>query len=312
MKIVITGGAGFIGTHLTQAYLDAGHDVIVIDNLSHAYTQQVDPRARFYQIDIRDERFRTILQHERPTLVSHHATLPALLPAERIMADADIHIRGLLNVLDSCVNASVHRLIFASGSDTMYGKQPGLITEDTALYPTSAHDISMTTGEWYVRHYTQQFGLKHTILRYTNVYGDLQARHPISYFISMLLNNQRSIIRGAGTDMRDHIFIDDVVQANLNVLQQGENSTLHISSAQGFSLKQIYSQVARLLGSDLEPGYITGPLSEYPSVILDHKQTQQILKWQPRIALNEGIAHTLLRIQQTYSAPNTATTLTRV
>src|SRR3984893_19149807 len=127
MKIAITGAAGFIGAQVTKAYLDAGHDVLVIDSLLYGAHQVVDPRARFYQVDIRDGKLRTILQDERPEIVSHHASQKRFTAScEQAMADADVHIRGLLNVLDSCVNASVGKFIFASGGNNLYRSSGGV------------------------------------------------------------------------------------------------------------------------------------------------------------------------------------------
>src|SRR5262245_51691686 len=114
MKIAIVGGAGFVGSHLTRAYLDAGHDVFIIDNLVHGTREAIDPRARFYHLDIRDGKLQAVLQAERPDIVSHHAELrEQTLPCEGSLIDADVHIRGLLNVLESCVSAQVSKLIFA-------------------------------------------------------------------------------------------------------------------------------------------------------------------------------------------------------
>src|SRR6266516_5191040 len=156
MKIAVTGGAGFIGSHLTRAYLDAGHDVFVIDTLINGSREALDSRARFYQLDIRDAKLQTLLQKERPDIVSHHVVQRqrAYPLEEPSLADADVHIRGLLNVLDSCVAASVGKIIFASGGNSLYrgiassgsiGKtHPGQISvkEDAPLYPRKPHDIS--------------------------------------------------------------------------------------------------------------------------------------------------------------------------
>src|SRR5579859_785713 len=191
MKIAMLGGAGFVGSHLTRAYLNAGHDVFVIDSLVHGMREAVDPRARFYHLDIRDGKLQAVLQAERPDIVSHHAVQrEPSVPCEGSLIDADVHIRGLLNVLDGCVNAQVSKLIFASGGNSLYRKRPlqGVettmpISEEIEACPLYPQDISKLAGEWYVRYYTQQYRLPHLILRYADIYGEAdaaRARHPLT------------------------------------------------------------------------------------------------------------------------------------
>src|SRR5712692_8621697 len=236
MKIAITGGAGFIGSHLTQAYLDAGHDVLVIDSLISGSSQAIDPRARFYPIDIRDGKLQTILQRERPDILSHHAAYREhVLLGAHSLTDADVHIRGLLNVLDASVNASINKIIFASGGNTLYGcldpseQMQGnvpIVKENAPLCPQCPYDITKVAAESYIRYYTRHYGLKHTIFRYADIYGETNgelAQHPLTYFISMLSENRRPTIRGSAQEIRDHIFIDDVVRANLYALECGTN-----------------------------------------------------------------------------------------
>lgn len=309
MKIAITGGAGFIGSHLTKAYLDAGHDVLVIDTLLHDSLEAIDTRARFYRVDIRDSALKALFQRERPDIVSHHAAARTEVsqPLEECaLLDADVHVRGLLNVLESCVEASVSKFIFASGGNGLYGQggiaarkghdRYGDVTqhmrntsaiayEDTPLCLLKPYNITKAAGEGYVRYFTQQYGLPHTILRYADVYGETDmklAHHPLTYFLQMLFERRRPIIRGSADEACDHICIDDVVRANLGVLTRGQNKTLHISSGEGHSLRELFTAVARYVHSPIEPLYLSQPLSAgTASWVLDNTQAYHVLDWRP-------------------------------
>ncbi|HEY0754268.1 MAG TPA: NAD-dependent epimerase/dehydratase family protein [Ktedonobacteraceae bacterium] len=308
MKIALIGGAGFVGSHLTHAYLNAGHDVFVIDSLVHGAREALDKRARFYQLDIRDSKLQTILQAERPDIVSHHAVQREHgLPCEGSLTDADVHIRGLLNVLTGCVQAQVKKLIFASGGNSLYRRNP-LQNAETPIPPTSEdveacplypQDISKLAGEWYVRYYGHEYHLPYLILRYADIYGEAdsaRAWHPLTSFLSQLVRQHRPTIRGTDCDVRDHIFIDDVVQANLCALERGHNETLHISSARGYSLKQFYHTAACLLQSELAPLYVSPSQSEPTAIVLDNRRANQVLKWQPEIDFLKGVAMAVERL----------------
>jgi UDP-glucose 4-epimerase len=300
MKIAVLGGAGFVGSHLTQAYIHAGHDVFVIDSLVHGMRDVVDPRARFYHLDIRDRKLQAVLEAERPDVVSYHAVQrERTLPYESSLLDADVHIRGLLNVLDGCVNAQVAKLIFASGGNSLY-QHYGLHSAESALpvregvevYPQRPQDISKIAGEWYVRYYTRQYRLPHLILRYADIYGEIdavRAWHPLTAVLAQLTCRRRPIIRGSDRNVRDHIFIDDVVRANLAALERGYNETLHISSGQGYTLRQFYDAVARALQSDLLPMYASPSLGEPNAIILDNRRATLVLGWRPEIDFLTGV-----------------------
>lgn len=299
MKIAITGGAGSIGRRIVQEYLDAGHDVLVIDSLVYKTQQVVDPRARLYRVDIRDKIVSTILQEERPDIVSHHVSQqPPVLPGTQAITDADVQIRGLLHVLESSVNASAKKFIFASSGNDLYERTANLpVAEDIPISPQSAHDISKVAGEWYVRYFTRLYGLQHIILRYADVYGanmsmqepTSRTSHPIHYLLSMLAQQRSPIIRGTGKEVRDHIFIDDVIRANLQALDLGHNQTFNISSGQGYSLNQIFQITASLLKSSIEPTYLFNFCEEKHDIVLDNTQAQHCLQWQPEISLTAGI-----------------------
>ena len=309
MKIAIMGGAGFVGSHLTRAFLDAGHDVLVIDNLAHGSREDVDGRARFYQVDIRDARTQKILQQERPDVVSYHvAPRAAAFPRASLLADADVQLRGLLNVLDGCVNASVARFMYASNGSTLYQPSPvaasiraglHIAREDTPVCPRHSDDICKLTGEWYVRYFSREYGLEHTILRYSHIYGETrreQAQHPVTYFIDMLARGQRPVMRELARDVRDHIHIDDVARANLRALERGRDCTLHISTGKGYTLDQLFKAVAAQLSSDLLPVSIASARIEPTALVLDNTLARQQLDWQPRVELAEGIKRAVERL----------------
>lgn len=308
MKIAVLGGAGFIGSHIVKAYLDAGHDVFVIDSLVSGTRQAVDPRARFYQVDIRDPKLRTLLQTERPELVSHHAVQREQrdLPREQSLLDADVQVRGLLNVLDSCVSASVEKIIFASGGLNMYGSvgyEQLPLAETAPLSPQQPQDISKVSGEWYIRYYARQYGLSYTLFRYADVYGETERehiQHPISYMIRMMLEQRRPTLRRAPDEVRDTLFIDDVVRANLCALERGHNATFNISSVQGCTLAQAYQLIVGVLGGEITPIYVTNSLvfglpSRPAAIVLDNTFARQALGWQPETSLADGISHTIER-----------------
>lgn len=313
MKIAVTGGAGFIGSHIVKAYLDAGHDVFVIDNLSHGSRAAVDARARFYHMDIRDEKVRTVLQMERPDIVSHHATQSYTMQTpsnEQALADADVHIRGLINILEGCVAAQVHKCIFASSGNTLYGRvdeEQLPLPETTPVCPQRPQDISKLAGEWYVRYYSQTYGLQYTILRYADVYGEVDleyAHHPLSQFVQTIYEGRRPVLRGACHVLRDAIFIDDVVRANLCALTRGDNETVHISAGHGCTLYQLYRVVSILLESKEEPVYISsGILVEPTSIVLDNTRALQVLGWSPEVNMVKGVQRAVAMLQDVLQEP---------
>ena len=307
MKIAIIGGAGFVGSHLVGAFVNAGHDVFVVDSLAHGAREAVDRRARFYHLDVRDGKLQAILQTERPDIVSYHVVQrERTLPWQGLLIDADVHIRGLLNVLDACVQAQVAKLIFASSGNSLY-RRSALheacdlvpVSEEMEVCPLHPQDISTVAGEWYVRYYTRQYGLPHLILRYADIYGEVdpaRAWHPLTSFVAHLLQQQRPAIRGTDRDVRDHIFIDDVISANFCALERGRNETLHISSGQGYTLREFYHVATRLLRSEITPAYISASQAEPGGVILDNRRARQVLRWQPEVDLIGGVSMAVERL----------------
>ena len=310
LRIAIIGGAGLLGTHLTKAYLDAGHDVLVIDTACTELPNMLATRARYYQIDARETRLRHILQQERPDIVSYHVaqrTHSDVPGVEHTIPDADVHIRGLLNTLESCVAASVRKIIFASGGNELFrglcpaNARPLRFKENAPLCPRRPRDISKVAGEWYVRYYTRQYGLTHTILRYADVYAASVSGsepHPLNAMIQALRHGQRPVVREAIDEVRDAIHLDDVVRANLCVLERGENQTLHIGSGEGHTLRELYALVADILQCEFEPLSLSSPLEEPSSMILDNTLASRVLGWQPEVDLVNGVRRIVERVYE--------------
>jgi UDP-glucose 4-epimerase len=301
MKIVVVGGTDFIGSHLVKTYLDAQHEVVLIDTIPDRSQYSIDIRARSYTVVLHDSQMGTILQQERPELVSYHAGhLYDLISGEQHAQTGDL--QSLLNVLEGCVSARVGKIVFAVAGNNLYGRleeEQLPASEDMPLCSRSAHGVAMIASEWYVRNYTQQYGLKHTILRYADVYGEEDSayiHHPLTHFVRALAQQQSPLIEGTGDEIRDAIFIDDVVRANLSVLERGDNETFNISSGRGSTLNQLYRVVAKLLGSERQPVHVPGGLDRGSSIVLDNSRARAVLGWQPQVTLYEGVQEAIRRL----------------
>lgn len=211
-----------------------------------------------------------------------------------------------MNVLAGCVDAQVAKFVYASGGHSLYRPLPlmasyqhQLIDEDTPLSPQRAQDISAVAGEMYVRYYTRQHNLSHLILRYADIYGEQDptcALHPLGKFMRNTLRQRQTVVTQHSQDVRDHLFIDDAVRANLYALERGRNETLHISSGQGYSLNELYQHATVLLGSNITPTYLV-PAPVTPTwLVLANERARHVLGWRPEISLARGIELAIARL----------------
>lgn len=300
MKILVTGGAGFIGSHVVDRYLNEGHDVAVIDNLSTGFRSNVNPRARFYEADICNVgAINDIFERERPEIVNHHAAqMDVRRSVEDPVFDASSNIIGSLNVILASVKHNVRKFIYISTGGAVYGEPKYLpVDENHPINPESQYGISKHTVEHYLYLYQVHSGLAYTILRYPNVYGPRQnpkgEAGVIAIFIGQMLEGTAPSIYGNGEQVRDYVHVDDVVRANILALNKGDNETFNLGSGTGTTVNRLYSLLADLLSFRQRPNYSAPRIGEIHRIYLNADKAYRQLGWKCEIAIEKGLGLTL-------------------
>ncbi len=300
MKIVITGGAGFIGSHLADAFLAAGHDVVVIDNLSSGHREQIPAGARFHQVDIRSEEAARVVADEKPDVLCHHAAqMNVRYSVENPVYDADVNVLGLVRMLEAARAAGTGLVLFSSSGGTVYGEVDVWPTpEGQATVPLCPYGVSKLTGEHYLEYYRSVHGMRYVALRYSNVYGPRQDPHgeagAVAIFSKLLLRGETGRIYGDGLQTRDYVFVGDVVRANLAaVATPAASGPINIGTGRETSVVELYDRIRRLVGSDIAPLHVDPKDGEVRRNVLDPARAQQVLGWKPSVTLDEGLAATV-------------------
>lgn len=303
MRILVTGGAGFIGSHVADAYLARGHKVVVIDDLSTGSRKNVDPIVRFYKGDIRDAKvLRRIVQKEQPQVLSHHAALVSVARSLRDpMPTLEVNVLGTVNLLTAFGEASRaknKKFIFASTGTAFYGDPHEVrASESTPALPLSAYGLSKKMAEEAVRLYAHQFGFDYLMLRYANVYGPRQNPKggvgAIAIFSDLLKRGKHPLIFGNGKKTRDYIHVEDIVRANVLGLKKGSKVELNLGWGREISDRQVFDAVARYYGYAREPRHAPHREGEVHRITLDSKKARRVLGWTPRVTFEKGIPATL-------------------
>ena len=303
MKTLITGGAGFIGSHVAEVFLAAGHEVVIVDNLRSGRKQQVPRDARLYVADAGGDEFAAILAKERPQVVSHHAAqVSVTVSARDPQLDARLNCLGLLATLQSCVRYEVGRFIFSSSGGAVYGDAERRPTpEDAPPRPRSPYAIHKLVGEHYLEFFRREHGLQSVTLRYGNVYGARQDRHGeagvVAIFAAQLLRGERPTIHAypeqpAGMT-RDYVHVDDVARANLRALESGADGPFNVAGGRPVRTAKLFQLVGAACGSDLTATTAPARPGDVRESWLDITRAADELGWRPLVPLAEGIARTV-------------------
>lgn len=297
MKILVTGGAGFIASHLVDRLIAEGHRVVVVDNLSAGRRENVNPKALFYEVDICDAAsLEEVFRKETPEVVDHHAAHVNVRKSVEMPAyDANINILGSLNLCELSKKYRVKKFVYISTGGAVYGEPKVLpVNETCPIEPLSQYGVSKHTVEHYLSIFYKLYGLNFTILRYPNVYGPRQSPHGeagvVAIFSELLLQNIRPTIFGDGSKTRDYLYVDDIINANTIVLNNtGIGEIYNLGWGREISDLEVFHTVRRALSSDIEPIFSKKRPGEIDHISLDSSKATKELKWKPKVSFEEGI-----------------------
>lgn len=297
-KVLVTGGAGFIGSHVVEALVHEHYDVVVVDDLSTGNPRNVPSNVRLYNLAVESPGLADVFERERPSFVIHQAAQASVQGSMRDpVRDAHVNILGTVNLLSLCARYSVEKIIYAS-SAAVYGNPASLpLRETDPVNPVSFYALSKYTAEQYIKQFAKTHGLKYVILRYSNVYGPRQnlsgEAGVVSIFIDRLLKQQPIEIYGDGNQTRDFVFVRDVARANVSALNFGDNSVVNISSNDQVTINMLTSILAELTNSRTEPLYLPRRPGDIQHSQLANVLAMETLNWQPLYSLWDGLRETV-------------------
>jgi UDP-glucose 4-epimerase len=299
MKVLVTGGAGFIGSHLVDRLVLEGHEAIVVDNLVTGKRRNLNRAARFYKMDVQSWRLERVFRNERPNVVMHLAAqMDVRKSVEDPMFDAQVNVLGTLNVLQQAVKHGVRKVIFSSSGGAIYGEQETYPAPEThVLKPLSPYGLSKLCGEQYLSYFQRVSGLQAVSLRYANVYGPRQDPEGeagvVAIFIQKMLNNEQPVINGNGRQTRDFVFVDDVVEANLALMGQETQGTYNVGTGVETSINDLFRILVQHTGSTCKEIHGPAKKGEQARSVIDSMKLRQEVSWEPKADLSDGLKKTV-------------------
>jgi len=312
MKILVTGGAGFIGSHVVDAYIAAGHEVAVIDNFATGNEHNLNGDAQMHRLDLRDPAaVASVVSSFKPEVVNHHAAQAEVPKSVADPAfDAQVNLIGGINLLKASVDGGVRKFIFISTGGALYG-EPDVVPcdEDHPVRPLSPYGTSKFCFEQYLGTFKRTFGLEYTVLRYANIYGPRQdfkseEGRVIAIFASRMIAGTPVTIDGDGEQSRDMLYVGDVATANLAALDRGPNGTYHVSTGFDVTVNELFRKLAILTDYKRVPPHGPRRMGDVYRIALDNTRAQRELGWQPAVSLEEGLSSTVDYFRQRVAAPS--------
>jgi UDP-glucose 4-epimerase len=300
VKVLVTGGAGFIGSHVVDDLVKHGYQVVVVDDLSTGRRSNLNPAATFYQMDIRSPEIADIFEKEKPDFVDHHAAqMDVRRSVVEPLFDADVNIRGSINLIEAALRNKVKRFVYISTGGAVYGEPEYLpCDENHPINPICPYGASKHTVEHYLYMYRQNYGLEYSVLRYPNVYGPRQDPHGeagvVAIFTGLMLDGKQAHINGDGQQERDFVYVGDCARANRLALEKNAGSGIYnLGYGIGTSINEIFDHLKQITGYPLEVAYAPAKVGETRRIFLDATKAKQELGWQPTVDLPEGLQRTV-------------------
>lgn len=298
MRVLVTGGAGFVGSHVVERLVARGHRVAVVDDLSTGRRENVPEGVCFYRADIRSG-CGEVFEEFRPEVLCHQA---AQMDVRRSVRepdfDAEVNVLGFVRLLKNCVEQGVGKVLFASTGGAIYGEQRAFpATEDHPQYPLSPYGVSKLAGERYLHFYRAQYGLSYVALRYANVYGPRQNPHGeagvVAIFCKNLAAYKPSVINGTGEQTRDYVYVGDVARANVLAVEGDvEPGAYNIGTGVETNVNRLYEALRRIYGRDLPPRYGPAKPGEQLRSCVSPALAEKVLGWRPKVDLTTGLEET--------------------
>jgi UDP-glucose 4-epimerase len=299
MRILLTGGAGFIGSHVVESLLERGHEVAVVDDLSSGKRENVPNAARFYETDVRSGCLRVFEEFAPEALCHQAAQMDVRRSVREPDFDAEVNVLGTIRLLQNCVEHGVGKVVFASTGGAVYGEQERFpATEDHPQYPLSPYGVSKLAGERYLNVYRVQYGLPYVALRYANVYGPRQDPHGeagvVAIFCGNMAAGRTSTINGSGEQTRDYIYVGDVVRANVLAIEhEVPSGAYNVGTGVETSVNELFELLLEIYGKDLPSQYGPDKPGEQLRSCVDAALARHVIGWRPEVDLHDGLEETL-------------------